>query len=531
MKRLSKKSVLLVFTMLIAISFLFTGCGGNKKAKETTNANNKTEKKDVSLKLEGGDWGEPNPYRTYPRGPGMSKTNLIYDSLIEKDEKGIIPWLAEKWEVKNNGKEYLFKIREGVKWQDGKAFTPEDVKFTFDYYKKHPPVSKSIYIGKKCFIDKVEVLKDNYIKITVNTVNAASLENLGTTRIIPKHIWEKVEDPKKFDGKEAFIGCGPYMLEGYNKERGSYKFTSFKDYWGPEQNVKTIEFIPVSDTILAFEKGDIDLVESVKPDIAKKYENNKEYKLIKGHNFFGYRLCLNMERNPEFKDRNVRQAIAYAINEKEIIDKVMRGIGTEGSASYIPKEHIWYNKDIKKYDYNVEKAKELLKEKNINFQIIVSNKKDNLRMAELLKLQLEKAGIKVNIKSMDMKSRDAAVKSGNYETIITEHGGWGKDADVLRELYKSNNDKSGGSVINGILGYRNEEIDKLCMKQMQEMNPDKRKEIVFQLQEKIAEEIPMIPIINTSSISVHKTDKYDGYMNMYDHFVVSHSKLTYLQRK
>lgn len=59
------------------------------------------------------------------------------------------------------------------------------------------------------------------------------------------------------------------MLEDYNKERGSYKFTAFEDYWGPKQNVKTIEFIPVSDSILAFEKGDIDLVGSVKPDIAK----------------------------------------------------------------------------------------------------------------------------------------------------------------------------------------------------------------------------------------------------------------------
>ncbi|MCS4480714.1 ABC transporter substrate-binding protein [Clostridium botulinum] len=124
------------------------------------------------------------------------------------------------------------------------------------------------------------------------------------------------------------------------------------------------------------------------------------------------------------------------------MDKVMRGIGTEGSAAYLPKEHIWYNKYIKKYDYNVEKAKELLKGKNITFQIIVSNKKDNLRMAELLKLQLEKTGMKVNVKSIDMKSRDAAVKSGDYEAIITEHGGWGKDADVLRELYKSNNDKT-----------------------------------------------------------------------------------------
>ncbi|MCS4468205.1 hypothetical protein JTS96_05350 [Clostridium botulinum] len=62
--------------------------------------------------------------------------------------------------------------------------------------------------------------------------------------------------------------------------------------------------------------------------------------------------------------------------------------------------------------------------------------------------------MKVNVKSIDMKSRDAAVKSRDYEAIITEHGGWGKDADVLRELYKSNNDKNGGSVINGIPGYK-----------------------------------------------------------------------------
>lgn len=101
MKTISKKSMLLVFTMLIAISFLFTGCKGGKKEAEATNADNKSEKKDVNIKLEGGDWGEPNPYKTYPRGPGMSKTNLIYDSLIEKDEKRIIPWLAEKWEVKS----------------------------------------------------------------------------------------------------------------------------------------------------------------------------------------------------------------------------------------------------------------------------------------------------------------------------------------------------------------------------------------------------------------------------------------------
>ncbi|NEZ46156.1 diguanylate phosphodiesterase [Clostridium niameyense] len=532
MKKTIHKLIVVLFTTIISMSFLLCGCGNNKKEVETNVKKESAPKKDVVLKLEGGDWGSPNPYLSYPRGPGSSKVNLIYDSLIERDEKGMIPWLAEKWEVKNGGKEYLFKIRKGVKWQDGKEFTPEDVKFSFEYFKKHPPVSKSLYINGKCFIDNVEVLNDNYIKVTVNTINASSLDKLGNTRIIPKHIWEKVNDPKKFNEKDAFVGCGPYTLESYNKERGAYKFTAFKDYWGPKQRVKSIEFIPVSDPILAFEKGDLDLIEGVKPDIAKKYENNKDYKQLKGHNFFGYRLCMNMDKKPEFKDKNIRQAIAYSIDQQEIIDKVKRGLGVKASASFLPKDHVWYNKYVKKYDYNPSKSKELLKDKNLSFELTTSNRKDDLRMAELIKLQLEKTGIKVNVKSLDMKSRDAAAKTGNYEALITSHGGWGQDADILRELYRSKDLAVGGTIMNSIPGYKNQEIDKLCDKQMNEMNEAKRKKLVYELQEKISDEIPMIPIINTpGGIAIYKPAKYDGYMNMYNHFMLSHSKLSYLERK
>ncbi len=527
MKSVKNKLIVLAFTIIAAL-LVFAGCASkdvSRKNKDSTSG----KKTDV-LRMEGGDWGASNPYLNYPRGPGGSKTNLVFDSLLDKDEKGIIPWLAEKWDIKKDGKEYIFKIRKGVKWHDGKEFTPEDVKFTFEYYKKYPPVSRDLFINGKNCVDKVDILEDKQIKITVNTVSAANLENLGVARIIPKHVWEKVTDPKKFNDKVAFIGCGPYTLKSYNKEQGSYKFEAFKDYWGPKQKVGAIEFLPVSDAVLSFEKGDIDTV-NITPDLLKKYENNKEYKVIKSHNFFGYRLALNMEKMPEFKEKTVRQALAYSIDQKEIIDKVTRGAGAQASAAYLPLDHIWYNSKVKKYEFNTDKAKSLLNGKKLSFEIITSNGKEALRMAELIKMQMAKSGIDVKVKSVDMKSRDAALKSGNYQMLLTEHGGWGSDADNLREIYKSKDITQAQSVIGSIPGYKNEEIDKLCDEQMMEMDLNKRKETVYKLQEVISEEIPMISVCNTPFIQVFKPAKYDGYINTFDHNVTTHSKLTYLERK
>jgi len=94
-----------------------------------------------TIRLAGGDYGYPTPFQHYPRGPGSFKMNLIFDALVEKDDEGIIPWLAENWDISTDGTEYTFYLRKNVKWQDGQDFTSNDVKFTIDYVKKYPPVS------------------------------------------------------------------------------------------------------------------------------------------------------------------------------------------------------------------------------------------------------------------------------------------------------------------------------------------------------------------------------------------------------
>jgi len=74
----------------------------------------------VVVRLEGGDWGYPTPFAHYSRGPGSAKMRYIFDSLLERDEKENIPWLAERWEILDGGERYIFHLRPGVRWQDGK---------------------------------------------------------------------------------------------------------------------------------------------------------------------------------------------------------------------------------------------------------------------------------------------------------------------------------------------------------------------------------------------------------------------------
>jgi len=91
---------------------------------------------ELVIPLVGGDWGFPDPFVHQPRDWGGVYTTLIFDTLVEEDEIGIIPWLAVDWELKEGGKLYNFKLRKNVKWQDGEDFNADDVVFTINYYKE-----------------------------------------------------------------------------------------------------------------------------------------------------------------------------------------------------------------------------------------------------------------------------------------------------------------------------------------------------------------------------------------------------------
>lgn len=514
-------SMVLVFSFFIGV----TGCADPsvESVKETK------ESEKVILRLAGGDTGVPNPFKHLTRGPGMSKMQMLYDSLIEKDENGDIPWLAKKWEVSEDGKVYTFHLEQDAFWHDGIALTAEDVAFTFEYYRDHPPVSNDLMVNGKYIISKTKVIDEYTVELILNEFDNTYFTKIGFSRIIPKHIWENVEDPVSYEGEGYTVGSGPYTLESYNAQQGTYRYIAFENYWGLTPAAKAIEWVPVSDNVLAFENGEIDLI-NVSADVLSRYEGNEDYTVKKVPSYHSYRLMMNMEQVDELKDNNIRKAIAYAIDRQELVDKISRGSATISSMGYVPSNSPWYNSNIEKYDSDIEKSKELLDGKTYSFKLLIGNTAEESKIAELMKINLDDVGIDLSVESIESKARDNAVKTGEYELLLINSGGMGGDPDFLRSIYGSQSNTAALNQSN-IRGYNNIRLNELADSQGIEPDRDKRKEIIFEMQKIIADDVPMIMLHGAVDNFVYRHDKYDGWMFRYDHNKTDHNKLSYLIRE
>lgn len=517
---------IMILMIFIIFSLVITGC--NNKNKEDNIKNSSNEEILESIRLEGGrDWGMSNPFLQDPRGPGTSKVKLMFDSLLEEDEKGIIPWLGTDWSVKDNI--YSFKINENAKFHDGKPLTTEDIAFTIDYYEENSPINNVLKNENEFIINEYKIIDDHNIEFIVNNPTATTLKQIGSFLILPKHIWKDVNDPYTYIEEDAFIGSGPYMWGDYDSASGSYEFIGNMDYHGLRPAAKRVFFVPVSDSILAFENNEIDIT-AVPADLISRYEDDNNIEMITKDNDMGYKLLINMERIPEFKDVNLRKGLYKGINRKEIIEKVFRGLGEVGSPGYVPSTNHFYNPEVEKYSYNLDDAQEIFKDTDIKINLLTSNLDKDIKISELIKNDLESIGININVLSMDGKLRDEKIFSEEYDFALVGNGGWGRSPDYLRTLFS---DISKFSIRNphgmGPIGYSNDKITNLTENQLLELDNNKREDLFKEIQLEISKEVPVIVIGTESSKVMFRKNGWTGWTKTYDYQQIEQNRLSYVQ--
>ncbi len=536
------KKIIIAF-LLLAVIFSLAACDAEKvveetAAEETTIDETLDDEKEIIIRLPGGDWGFPDPFVHQPRDWGGVYTNFIFDSLVEDDETGTIPWLATRWDILDDGKKYVFELRPNVTWHDGAEFTADDVVFTFNYYRE-----KENFIYDLSDVERVIKTGDYSVEFEIKEPSVVIMDKVfKRTPIIPEHIWKNVDDPKKLhtdSPDEAVIGTGPYTLADYQKEHGTYHFKAYDDFWGGVPRVSEIMTIPTQESVLSLLNGEV-AITMVSPQEIDMFKDKPEFVIEEVKPYHHKWLCFNLN-DPILADIKFRQAMAHAIDRQELLDRMFSGVGNIEGQGGIPKVHPLYNPGIKNYDYSPEKSNQILDElgykdvdndgiredKNGNplkFTILVMEA--NARGAELVKVQLQKVGIDVEIKTNDRNTIDDMTRAGKFQ-IVYQMGGYGGlsgDPDFLARNFTPG--ASGFSFFSAY-GYDNPRINELAAKQRTEFDPKAREKMIFEIQEIVSEEIPLYYLYAQGGYYVYNKEIYDGWFYTLGGTHLDRSKLEY----
>ncbi|MBI6020685.1 peptide ABC transporter [Clostridium perfringens] len=547
-----KRKLVTLLTAGLAASMLFVACGGGANNATEGNSNGSESggtTKDLS-KPERIEASNPSALpdaaknrtdtlivgTTDPKGefvPIYSSTlydswvnKLVFDGLISNNEKGeAVPNVAESYEVSEDGKTYTFKLNKGIKFTNGQELTAKDVAFTFTSicdpgYDGPRMDAVSNLVGYEEYnkgdaksVEGIKVIDDYTISFTNKNVDAAGIWNFEYG-IMPESVY-------KFE-KGNFQAVKDKLLEPVGS--GAYKFVHFKpgqevkfeknpDYWKGEPKIPYIVMKVTNAQTLLQElmagTVDIDRVgakpENIDPLKQAGFLNLDLYM----QNGYGY-IGLNYGSD-KVKDPKVRQALLYGLNREGFMQSYYQGYGQVYNSHILPTS--WaYNPDVPKYEYNPEKAKELLDEagwKDTNGNGV--RDKDGVELElqwltytgskyvdaliPIVQQSWEQIGVKVTPELMEFGTMMDKVNNREYDIF---NGAWNLSIDPDPSgIFAISQDVPGG--FNNI-GWRNEEADKLLKEGKGTTNQEERKKAYAEWQLKFSEDVPYILLGNAQEM-------------------------------
>lgn len=443
---------------------------------------------------------------------------MLYPTCASLDaNSNRVPYVAQKWDSSGDGLTHTIILNKGYQWEDGQPLTSADVKFVADFEKQNQFSWKAALLDT---VAKIETPDDYTVVFTMSEpVVSFLIEFTYWFRIMPKHVWEKVPDPKTYPNDKP-IGAGPFTFNQWQKSQ-FVQLDARKDYnYPPVGRPPYIDKViyriypDVNTLVLALQSGTIDAAPSGVPaDSADSVKSNQDLEVV--HNAStGYNVInFNIAKNKALQDVRLRQALAMATDKQSIVQLVLKGYGGAMVTIVSPVLKGWVDPTVTDWPFDIDGAKKVLSDagiSNVQLRLEYSSSDANAqKVAPILQQNWQKLGIKI---TLDAQEGNALYQRVRYDRDFDIYfSGWGIEDDPPFDYFINYHSSQYQPGSNNFIGLQDKDFDDIIAKSYHATSIDDAKEAIKQAQALEHKLLPAIPLYYPEFLLAYNKKRWAGF--------------------
>ena len=516
-----KKKLLALFLALVMVGAVLPGCGDGSKDPGGQGNNGKTGEPvkggEITIGIAQDLDDSLDPHQTVAAGTREVLFN-IFEGLVKPNSDGeMIPAVAEKYTLSEDGTTYTFTLREGVKFHNGQTVTAEDVVYSINRCAAVPEGQEKPLVAAFSAVKSVEALDEKTVAVTIAQRDLEFISYM-TAAIIPADYENQDTAP---------VGTGPFKFVSRTPQQ-DFVMERFEDYWGAPAWLDKVTYKICENAdalVMNLNGGSIDLCAHLTS--AQASQLNQNFQVLEGTMNLVQAIYLNNQAKP-FDNQLVRQALCYAIDRQGIMDMVADGHGTAVGSSIYPAFTKYFLPElVDKYPHDVAKAKELLAQAGYpdGFDMTISvpnNYQPHMDTAEVVAEQLREAGINVTIQPVEWSTwLDTIYNGRQFQATVVGVDAANMTARAMLERFTSDYGKN-------FINYNNPAYDALFQQAINAQDEATQTDLYKQMEAMLADTAANVYIQDLCDLVAMRQDL--GGLKFYPIYVLDLSTVYLTQR-
>lgn len=516
-----KKKLLALFLALVMVGAVLPGCGDGSKDPGGQGNNGKTGEPvkggEITVGIAQDLDDSLDPHQTVAAGTREVLFN-IFEGLVKPNSDGeMIPAVAEKYTLSEDGTTYTFTLREGVKFHNGQTVTAEDVVYSINRCAAVPEGQEKPLVAAFSAVKSVEALDEKTVAVTIAQRDLEFISYM-TAAIIPADYENQDTAP---------VGTGPFKFVSRTPQQ-DFVMERFEDYWGAPAWLDKVTYKVCENAdalVMNLNGGSIDLCAHLTS--AQASQLNQNFQVLEGTMNLVQAIYLNNQAKP-FDNQLVRQALCYAIDRQGIMDMVADGHGTAVGSSIYPAFAKYFLPElVDKYPHDVAKAKELLAQAGYpdGFDMTISvpnNYQPHMDTAEVVAEQLREAGINVTIQPVEWSTwLDTIYNGRQFQATVVGVDAANMTARAMLERFTSDYGKN-------FINYNNPAYDALFQQAINAQDEATQTDLYKQMETMLADTAANVYIQDLCDLVAMRQDL--GGLKFYPIYVLDLSTVYLTQR-